>query len=1148
MAILFNDPFGGGQEEVKLGSSRITPRETYSSSASGINAQYSDQIRNVDSLVSALSGLSRAAGQYEAQRQAMVDDTLERTKDLVDGVKSDDAVGAFSSAANGVIASGASPRMQNRLQQYYGMEAARSYLATNKDLQAILIDENLKAYPAEFEKRIEGFVSTSIEELRKRNPNLLFAGGAAQFIRNFANNAKSSSFEFANEQARLELRRAGVIADRESIPQSATFSRVETVLAELNGDAAEARQVLAIENPNMNTRAISPERSSNAAAGLFQIKPNTFAEIAQYPEARQYNLNNPMDERQNAIAYQLYWNRLKKQAQGILGPEPKTAETYLLYNLGPGAGGSALKAYAAGRDAPISEFASEAAIRGNPKLYSANSTVGGALNRINSLMKSGSDFHAPITPLSSRQRVDLTEDNFSARNYSWGDFKNSGTYGGRGQIDSRIVNILDDVTDQFGRKLRISSAHRDQAYDASVGGKGNHPHGDAIDIDTSGMSNDEKKKLVALFVANGVRGIGTYASGNSIHVDLGVGREKAGRQGGDLQSWNRAGHSWFNEGIASGKEMGGAGYVRRPGFQNTPFNSTEARIKNLRENYGYSPSEARATVLRETQNFALNQAHAGQAPDALLTAEALRTNLKLTPTEELAINNTLRTVETIQDQAYKARIERELREAEDYRAQGIREAIQAEKEGRLYRPDPDKMPQTVAGRKAHADLESIGLNPIPISADRSKENLMLLTSRLDDPELYKELGFEDGQRPRNATEALEAVQRRKGRDLTPDDRLKLVEDIEKRRIEGPVSERLAKASTTENRPFLHAMFTSNQALVTELAMRASADQSSLTEKLAPMNDLLERIYSDNYAVLYMNRMSRLPLGAELSAEDRKEVETLALRNVREWANGYANAVLALKPDNKRKPEEEAALRMQASGYVDPRSITEALLTAARSAAAVDIPSVPRGSRVISYDADSNIFRMVTPDGRPFFYSPASEASTVSPSFRGKMEDADRRDEAQAARGRVGSQTQNSSSAAPLAPTNTTPAQQAQAAREKVAGQQASTFAQQVQETENNAVERTVRGALESFINSRPEVRAFDREMMSAKTKAEELAIGQRKEAAIKALNEQYSQQFAQAYEMFKQARNALDAAPPGQRAAARKMYNAAKAAWDELNK
>jgi len=69
--------------------------------------------------------------------------------------------------------------------------------------------------------------------------------------------------------------------------------------------------------------------------------------------------------------------------------------------------------------------------------------------------------------------------------------------------------------------LKINSLYRDPNYNASVGGaKGSqHTHGNAVDIDVSGMSAGERVKLIARASELGFSGIGVYS--NSVHLDIG---------------------------------------------------------------------------------------------------------------------------------------------------------------------------------------------------------------------------------------------------------------------------------------------------------------------------------------------------------------------------------------------------------------------------------------------------------------------------------------------------------------------------------------------------------------------------------------------------------------------------------------------------
>lgn len=68
--------------------------------------------------------------------------------------------------------------------------------------------------------------------------------------------------------------------------------------------------------------------------------------------------------------------------------------------------------------------------------------------------------------------------------------------------------------------VRISSGHRSPGQNAAAGGASGsqHLHGNALDLDTKNLSDEDKAKVLAAAIANGARGIGIYPSGN-IHID-----------------------------------------------------------------------------------------------------------------------------------------------------------------------------------------------------------------------------------------------------------------------------------------------------------------------------------------------------------------------------------------------------------------------------------------------------------------------------------------------------------------------------------------------------------------------------------------------------------------------------------------------------
>lgn len=70
--------------------------------------------------------------------------------------------------------------------------------------------------------------------------------------------------------------------------------------------------------------------------------------------------------------------------------------------------------------------------------------------------------------------------------------------------------------------LTITSTHRDPfGNDKKGGAKGSqHLFGNAIDVDVSKLTDDQKKQFLDSAIQNGARGVGIYSNGNVIHVDV----------------------------------------------------------------------------------------------------------------------------------------------------------------------------------------------------------------------------------------------------------------------------------------------------------------------------------------------------------------------------------------------------------------------------------------------------------------------------------------------------------------------------------------------------------------------------------------------------------------------------------------------------
>lgn len=90
------------------------------------------------------------------------------------------------------------------------------------------------------------------------------------------------------------------------------------------------------------------------------------------------------------------------------------------------------------------------------------------------------------------------------------------------------ANIKEDVKTAwantqaaFGQELTITSGFRTKKHNSKVGGaKGSqHLHGNAIDVDVSGLSRQEQINLIKTAYKAGFRGIGVYNNG-SLHFDI----------------------------------------------------------------------------------------------------------------------------------------------------------------------------------------------------------------------------------------------------------------------------------------------------------------------------------------------------------------------------------------------------------------------------------------------------------------------------------------------------------------------------------------------------------------------------------------------------------------------------------------------------
>lgn len=236
-------------------------------------------------------------------------------------------------------------------------------------------------------------------------------------------------------------------------------------------------------------------------------------------------------------------------------------------------------------------------------------------------------------------------------------------------VDAKLINVVLEIAQRFGRPLTITSGYRSPARNQRAGGarRSQHMLGKAVDISGSGLNNQDRLNLVGLASSLGIIGIGVY-SGGSLHFDIRDG-DRAGW--GSDYTYNSV-PSYAVEAInrhIAGKYQSPAPLSNpaptvdpngeespdsnpNPGL--TPERQTE--IESLASKYGAAP-EAIAGVLNiesgidpnarggaGNQFYGIFQLDESQIPD--LTQAALGTALDVSQYRNLSFNDQLSVLES----------------------------------------------------------------------------------------------------------------------------------------------------------------------------------------------------------------------------------------------------------------------------------------------------------------------------------------------------------------------------------------------------------------------------------------------------------------------------------------------------------------------
>jgi uncharacterized protein YcbK (DUF882 family) len=90
---------------------------------------------------------------------------------------------------------------------------------------------------------------------------------------------------------------------------------------------------------------------------------------------------------------------------------------------------------------------------------------------------------------------------------------------GSGQLMSKeLLEILDEVREDYGKPIVITSGYRTEAHNEKVGGKPNSSHLRGLACDVACTTSRDRFELVRLFLEYGITRIGI--ADTFIHIDI----------------------------------------------------------------------------------------------------------------------------------------------------------------------------------------------------------------------------------------------------------------------------------------------------------------------------------------------------------------------------------------------------------------------------------------------------------------------------------------------------------------------------------------------------------------------------------------------------------------------------------------------------
>ena len=573
-----------GTVEVGASSGRFQPIDTYSSPPADRGAgDTADQLaRSLARFANVVQGVEQDA---KVEQEKVFDQGFDAH---VASVSEDMAGGLSALAASKKLFPQESPVLQNRLAQ------AAMTNQLERDLypqwSAIFADQATLTNPKALQAKIDEVKA----EYREKYPGLSDIEMAAVVggLNTWESKVKSAAID---PQAKA-LYEAGVERLKSKVSSTLIGSQnvVSTAAARVGIEPKYTLAIMTSYNPNGDPNAKN-RFQGQTASGLMDITDGTWQYLVGKYGA-QYGVTEDMknDPRGSALMGAAYAKELYDQITAEKGSPATVGEVNGAYMLGYG---GFKKLLAAGSDTPINSVLDSNTFRVNANFFrrkdgSVMTTKEAMAKWEGAGMKSGA--LVPTRRFDGVAPFNMSKESFSSVHYKWTDFKNDGVYGGDGLVDGRVINMLDAVTDQFGRKLQLTSGYRSKEYNQEVATSGDsqHSHGTAIDIDVKGYSSEDRKRLISLFVASGARGIGYYADG-TIHVDL---RSSKGKQPDGMAIWNTGPRQeWFHSGLDEGRRMRGEGVVPASGFNGQSLNGFDMLVAQA-EADGMTKKDARDVI------------------------------------------------------------------------------------------------------------------------------------------------------------------------------------------------------------------------------------------------------------------------------------------------------------------------------------------------------------------------------------------------------------------------------------------------------------------------------------------------------------------------------------------------------------------------